>query len=240
MDACRPQARVLRRGWSLPSPAQPHDTFVGSQKTLPWAPGWRAWVVGHMPRHTVLEGARGFPSGQRGRVVPAPPLTCCGTGHCTFPQERRAEEVGDRGRELTGRTLPEPPARSVSDINECRRYPGRLCGHKCENTPGSYYCSCTMGFRLSSDGRSCEGEGRPWAGVGGRWACICSWGAGPASAPLPRAACLPAALPAGPLGNDSLAPQHVSDDVSAGAMPLKSCLSGMMALLVSPGSGECQ
>lgn len=83
-------------------------------------------------------------------------------------------EVGDRGRELTGRTLPEPPARSVSDINECRRYPGRLCGHKCENTPGSYYCSCTMGFRLSSDGRSCEGEGRPWAGVGGRWACICS------------------------------------------------------------------
>lgn len=90
--------------------------------------------------------------------------------------------MGDRGRELTGRTLPEPPAHSVSDINECRRYPGRLCGHKCENTPGSYYCSCTMGFRLSSDGRSCEGEGRPWAGVRG---------AGPASAPLPRAACLP-------------------------------------------------
>ena len=131
-------------------------------------------MVGHMPRHTVLEGAGGFPSGQRGRVVPAPLLTCCvsGTGHCAFPRERRAEEVGDRGRELTGRTLPEPPARSVSDINECRRYPGRLCGHKCENTPGSYYCSCTVGFRLSSDGRSCEGEGRPWAGVGGRWACI--------------------------------------------------------------------
>lgn len=44
------------------------------------------------------------------------------------------------------------------DINECRRYPGRLCAHKCENTPGSYYCSCTMGFKLSSDGRSCEGK----------------------------------------------------------------------------------
>ena len=222
MGACRPRARVLRRGWSLPSPAQPHDTSVRSQKTLPWAPGWRAWVVGHMPRHTVLEGAGGFPSGQRGRVVPAPRLTCCacGTSHCAFPRERRAEEVGDRGHELTGRTLPEPPARSVSDINECRRYPGRLCGHKCENTPGSYYCSCTMGFRLSSDGRSCEGEGRPWAGVGG---------AGPASAPLPQAACLPAAPPAGPLGNHSLAPQHISGDVSAGAMPLRRCLSEMTA-----------
>ena len=54
------------------------------------------------------------------------------------------------------------PTCSVSDINECRRYPGRLCGHKCENTPGSYYCSCSVGFRLSADGRSCEGEAA-WA-----------------------------------------------------------------------------
>lgn len=53
------------------------------------------------------------------------------------------------------------PTCSISDINECRRYPGRLCGHKCENTPGSYYCSCTVGFRLSADGRSCEGERAP-------------------------------------------------------------------------------
>lgn len=45
----------------------------------------------------------------------------------------------------------------IADINECRRYPGRLCAHKCENTPGSYYCTCTMGFKLSADGRSCEG-----------------------------------------------------------------------------------
>lgn len=45
----------------------------------------------------------------------------------------------------------------IVDINECRRYPGRLCAHKCENTPGSYYCTCTMGFKLSTDGRSCEG-----------------------------------------------------------------------------------
>ncbi|KAK2121793.1 hypothetical protein P7K49_003179 [Saguinus oedipus] len=41
-------------------------------------------------------------------------------------------------------------------VNECQRYPGRLCGHKCENTLGSYLCSCSVGFRLSADGRSCE------------------------------------------------------------------------------------
>lgn len=59
---------------------------------------------------------------------------------------------------------PKPPACSLPDINECRRYPGRLCGHKCENTLGSYHCSCSVGFRLAADGRSCEGEG-PRAGA---------------------------------------------------------------------------
>lgn len=60
------------------------------------------------------------------------------------------------------------PACPITDINECRRYPGRLCGHKCENTPGSYFCSCTVGFRLSADGRSCEGEAVQvgWGGPG--------------------------------------------------------------------------
>lgn len=71
--------------------------------------------------------------------------------------------MGGKGRELpVGGRGPEP-RRSLADINECRRYPGRLCGHKCENTPGSYFCSCTVGFRLLADGRSCEGE----AGAGG-------------------------------------------------------------------------
>lgn len=44
------------------------------------------------------------------------------------------------------------------DTNECRHYPGRLCAHKCENTPGSYKCSCTTGFKLASDGRNCDGN----------------------------------------------------------------------------------
>lgn len=47
------------------------------------------------------------------------------------------------------------------DINECLNYPRRLCAHNCENTKGSYRCSCTTGFRLSHDERSCEGRSRP-------------------------------------------------------------------------------
>lgn len=46
----------------------------------------------------------------------------------------------------------------VLDVNECRHYPGRLCAHKCENTLGSYKCSCTTGFALAADGRNCDGK----------------------------------------------------------------------------------
>jgi len=45
----------------------------------------------------------------------------------------------------------------LADLNECWRYPGRLCAQTCDNTPGSYQCSCTTGFSLAFDGKNCEG-----------------------------------------------------------------------------------
>ncbi|KAG8012826.1 Fibulin-1 [Nibea albiflora] len=70
------------------------------------------------------------------------------------------------------------------DINECRHYPGRLCAHKCENTLGSYKCSCTTGFKLAGDGRNCddlnECDNNPCsqecANVYGSYQCYCRRG----------------------------------------------------------------
>ncbi|KAL2082992.1 hypothetical protein ACEWY4_020765 [Coilia grayii] len=46
------------------------------------------------------------------------------------------------------------------DVNECEVYKtergGQLCVYACVNVPGSYHCSCPQGYRLLSDGRSCE------------------------------------------------------------------------------------
>lgn len=50
---------------------------------------------------------------------------------------------------------------SPADVNECWLSPGRLCQHTCENTPGSYRCSCAAGFVLAADGKHCEGTAHP-------------------------------------------------------------------------------
>ncbi|KAL2103917.1 hypothetical protein ACEWY4_000785 [Coilia grayii] len=73
---------------------------------------------------------------------------------------------------------------SVADVNECWRYPGRLCAQTCENTPGSYQCSCTTGFRLTSDGKNCEDVneclnnpcGQECANIYGSYQCYCREG----------------------------------------------------------------
>ncbi|KAB7498137.1 Multiple epidermal growth factor-like domains protein 6 [Armadillidium nasatum] len=44
--------------------------------------------------------------------------------------------------------------RTCSDINECVLGPQQVCQDKCENTIGSFKCSCTNGVLLE-DGRSC-------------------------------------------------------------------------------------
>lgn len=44
---------------------------------------------------------------------------------------------------------------SSIDINECEGV--NDCQQRCENSVGSFTCSCENGFTLSSDGRNCTG-----------------------------------------------------------------------------------
>ena len=43
-----------------------------------------------------------------------------------------------------------------TDINECLTRNGN-CEHQCNNTLGSYYCTCNSGYQLHSDRQSCKG-----------------------------------------------------------------------------------
>ena len=44
----------------------------------------------------------------------------------------------------------------LTDIDECATGNGG-CYHNCENSVGSYSCSCRTGYTLGSDSRSCNG-----------------------------------------------------------------------------------
>jgi len=41
------------------------------------------------------------------------------------------------------------------DIDECLSSP---CEHMCTNTVGSFQCSCSGGYQLGSNGKSCRGK----------------------------------------------------------------------------------
>ena len=43
-----------------------------------------------------------------------------------------------------------------TDIDECREDTDN-CAQQCSNTVGSYVCSCSAGYRLASNGYSCNG-----------------------------------------------------------------------------------
>ena len=50
----------------------------------------------------------------------------------------------------------------ISDINECDEIIGGIvskggCQQRCNNTIGTYFCSCNDGYFLTVDGRNCEG-----------------------------------------------------------------------------------
>lgn len=42
------------------------------------------------------------------------------------------------------------------EINECERNTD-LCEHNCTNTPGSYNCSCRVGYFLETNNHNCTG-----------------------------------------------------------------------------------
>ena len=46
----------------------------------------------------------------------------------------------------------------IADINECSLEGDGFCDQGCNNTVGSFSCSCSEGFELNSDGLSCNGE----------------------------------------------------------------------------------
>ena len=43
------------------------------------------------------------------------------------------------------------------DINECHTGNGG-CEQSCNNTIGSFYCSCDTGYQLENNGLNCSGE----------------------------------------------------------------------------------
>lgn len=41
-------------------------------------------------------------------------------------------------------------------VDECARIEMNQCGHKCVDTPTSFYCECNPGYKLLADGKACD------------------------------------------------------------------------------------
>ena len=50
-----------------------------------------------------------------------------------------------------------PVPNTYTDINECAE-DTHNCAQECTNTIGSFTCDCNTGYRLASDGHSCNGN----------------------------------------------------------------------------------
>jgi hypothetical protein len=51
----------------------------------------------------------------------------------------------------------QPNGRDCEDVDECGL--DNVCSQQCVNTPGSFVCDCTHGYRLKPDGRGCKAQG---------------------------------------------------------------------------------
>ncbi|XP_042195690.1 fibulin-2 [Callorhinchus milii] len=102
-------------------------------------------------------------------------LSCCqGAGEFDTPEVKRPENKPLPSPTLAPERVVEPEtsreALSISeeetqensitedDLDECTVYAGQLCEHICLNTPGSYQCSCSLGYQLQPDQTSCRLE----------------------------------------------------------------------------------
>lgn len=61
-----------------------------------------------------------------------------------------------------------PASLLPADIDECAKRPPPCTGGHCHNTHGSYRCSCPAGYRPSSTGSECQGNGGQAGGGGCR------------------------------------------------------------------------
>lgn len=72
-----------------------------------------------------------------------------------------------------------------TDVNECEQVP-KVCQHGCENTDGSFVCTCPNGYTLSSDGITCRdidecatgrhGCQHECVNTQGSYTCVCAKG----------------------------------------------------------------
>ncbi|XP_023285335.1 fibulin-2-like [Seriola lalandi dorsalis] len=67
------------------------------------------------------------------------------------------KEAFSIGEERDGENAVEGPV-EVEDMDECLIYEGKICHHRCVNTPGSYRCECFTGYVLQEDAFSCAQE----------------------------------------------------------------------------------
>lgn len=44
------------------------------------------------------------------------------------------------------------------EFDECQSNNSNNCEQICVNVPGSYLCDCREGYKLTDDGRSCDGK----------------------------------------------------------------------------------
>ncbi|XP_046357626.2 uncharacterized protein LOC124135954 isoform X3 [Haliotis rufescens] len=119
------------------------------------------------------------------------PVGACATTEC--------EQLCDNGtcKCRPGFTL-DSNLKNCTDVNECDQ---NLCGQICNNTVGSYVCSCYTGFKLSQDKQTCLKCGFPKWGVECQSTCECQ---GRATSCDPARGCVCTAGWTGPRCNEDV------------------------------------